>query len=74
MPTNCSLTVNGGVASLIAWLDDSCQKTEVGAKQRHAPCRRISLKQTPTTKNKMAPTSRQRGCKKSPGLNLNVVG
>ena len=43
MPTNCSLTVNGGVASLIAWLDHSCQKTEVGGKQGHAPCRKISL-------------------------------
>ena len=30
VPTNCSLTVNGGVASLIAQLDHSCQKTEVG--------------------------------------------
>ena len=46
-PTNCSLTVNGGVASLIAWLDHSCQKTEVGGKQGHAPCRRISLQQIP---------------------------
>ena len=43
VPTNCSLTVNGGVASLIAWLDHSCQKTEVGGKQGHAPCRKISL-------------------------------
>ena len=43
VPTNCSLTVNGGVASLIAWLDHSCQKTEVGGKQEHAPCRRILL-------------------------------
>ena len=43
VPTNCSLTVNGGVASLIAWLDHSCQKTEVGGKQGHAPCRRILL-------------------------------
>ena len=46
-PTNCSLTVNGGVASLIAWLDHSCQKTEVGGKQGHAPCRKISLQQIP---------------------------
>ena len=43
VPTNCSLTVNGGVASLIAWLDHSCQKTEVGGKQGHAPCRKILL-------------------------------
>ena len=43
VPTNCSPTVNGGVASLIAWLDHSCQKTEVGGKQGHAPCRRILL-------------------------------
>ena len=43
VPTNCSLTVNGGVASLIAWLDHSCQKTELGSKQGHAPCRRILL-------------------------------
>ena len=47
--TNCSLTVNGGVASLIAWLDHSCQKTEVGGKQGHAPCRRILLQQIPMT-------------------------
>ena len=45
IPTNCSLTVNGGIASLIAWLDHSCQKTEVGSKQGHAPCRRILLQQ-----------------------------
>ena len=43
VPINCSLTVNDGVASLIAWLDHSCQKTEVGGKQGHAPCRRILL-------------------------------
>ena len=43
VPTNYSLTVNGGVASLIAWLDHSCQKNEVGGKQGHAPCRRILL-------------------------------
>ena len=43
----CSLTVNGGVASLIAWLDHSCHKTEVGGKQGHAPCRKISLQQIP---------------------------
>ena len=43
MPTNCSLTVNGGVASLIAWFDHSFQKTEVGGKLGHAPCRRILL-------------------------------
>ena len=49
VPTNCSLTVNGGVASLIAWLDHSCQKTEVGGKQGHAPCRRILLQQIPMT-------------------------
>ena len=47
VPTNCSLTVNGGVASLIAGLDHSCQKTEVGGKQGHAPCRKISLQQIP---------------------------
>ena len=47
VPTNCSLTVNGGVASLIAWLDHSCQKTEVGGKQGHAPHRKILLQQIP---------------------------
>ena len=52
VPTNHSLTVNGGVASSLAWLDHSCQKTEVGGKQRYAPCR-ISLQQIPMTrKNK----------------------
>ena len=50
VPTNCSLIVNGGVASLIAWLDHSCQKTEVGGKQGHAPCRRILLQQIPMTR------------------------
>ena len=56
--TNCSLTVNGGVASLIAWLDHSCQKTEVGGKQVHAPCRKISLQQIPMTrKNVQVATS-----------------
>ena len=50
VPTNCSLTVNGGVASLIAWLDHSRQKTEVGGKQGHAPCRSILLQQIPMTK------------------------
>ena len=49
VPTNCSLTVNDGVASLIAWLDHSCQKTEVGGKQGHAPCKRILLQQIPMT-------------------------
>ena len=69
VPTNCSLTVNGGVASLIAWLDHSCQKTEVasliawlghscqkteiGGKQGHAPCRRISLQQIPMTRKNL---------------------
>ena len=32
LPTNCSLTLNGGVASIIAWLDHSNQKTEIGDK------------------------------------------
>ena len=61
MPTHCSLTVNGGLASLIACLDHSCKKTEVGCKQGHAPCRRILLQQIPMTrKNKqMAPSLRQ---------------
>ena len=60
-PTNCSLTVNAGVASLIAWLDHSCQKTEVGGKQGHAPCRRISLQQIPMTRKniQVAPSPRQ---------------
>ena len=58
IPTNCSLTVNGGVASLIAWLDHSCQKTEVGGKQGQAPCRRILLQQIPMTRENvpMAPS------------------
>ena len=37
VPTNCSLTVNGGVASLIAWLDHSCQKTVVGVSKGMLP-------------------------------------
>ena len=61
VPTNCSLTVNGGVASLIDWLDHSCQKTEVGGKQGHAPCRRILLQQIPMTRKniQVAPSPRQ---------------
>ena len=61
VPTNCSLTVNGGVASLIAWLDHSCQKTEIGGKQGHAPCRRILLQQIPMTRIhiQMAPNPQQ---------------
>ena len=61
VPTNCSLTVNGGVAGLIAWLDHSCQKTEVGGKQGHAPCRRILLQQIPMTRKniQVAPSPRQ---------------
>ena len=80
VPTNCNLTVNGGVASLIASLDHSCQKTEVGGKQGHAPCRRILLQQIPMTRKniQVAPSSRQllngQGCEESPGLNLNVMG
>ena len=61
VPTNSSLTVNGGVASFIAWLDHSCQKTEVGGKQGHAPCRRILLQQIPMIRKniQMAPSPRQ---------------
>ena len=47
---------NGGVASLIAWLDHSCQKTEVGSKQGHALRRRNLLRQIPMIrKNKQSP-------------------
>ena len=61
VPTNCNLTVNGGVASLIAWLDHSCQKNEVRDKQGYAPCRRILLQQIPMTRKniQMAPSPRQ---------------
>ena len=61
VPTNCSLTVNDGVASLIAWLDHSCQKTEIGGMQGHAFHRKILLQQIAMTrKNKqMAPSFRQ---------------
>ena len=54
-------TVNGGVASLIAWLDHSCQKTEVGDNQGHASGRRILLQQIPMTRKniQMAPSPRQ---------------
>ena len=48
--TNCNLTGNGWAAGLIAWLDHSCQKTEVGGKQGHAPHRRILLQQIPMTR------------------------
>ena len=44
---NCSLTVNDELPSLIAWLDHSRQKTEVGGEQGHAPCRKILLQQIP---------------------------
>ena len=58
VPTNCSLTVNGGVASLIAWLDHSWQKNEVEGKQGHAPHKKISLQQIPITRKikQMAPS------------------
>ena len=61
LPINCSLTVSGGVASLTAWLDHSCQKTEVWSKQGHAPRRRILHQQIPMTrKNKqMVPSPRR---------------
>ena len=49
-------SVNGGAASLIAWLDHSCQKTEVGGKQGHAPCRRILLQQIPMTRKNIQVT------------------
>ena len=57
--TNCSLTVNDGVASLIAWLDHSCQKTEFGGMQGHAPCRKILLHQTNKKKKQIAPSPQQ---------------
>ena len=61
VPTNCSLTANGAIASLIACLDHSCQKTEIGGKQEHASSRRILLQQiTMVRRNKqMAPSPRQ---------------
>ena len=52
VPAYCSLTVDSGVASLIAWLDHSWQKSEVGGKQEHAPCRKILLQQIPMTRKK----------------------
>ena len=52
VPINCSLTINGGVTGLIAWLDHSCQKTEVGGKQEHAPCSRILLPTNPHDQKK----------------------
>ena len=66
--TNCSLTVNGGVASLISWLDHSRQKNEVEGKQGYAPRRRNLLQQIPIARknNQMAPSPRQL-------LNLQVV-
>ena len=78
VPPMCSLTVNGKVASLIAWLDHSCQKTEVGSKQGHAPCRRILLQQIPMTRKsiQVAPNPRKllngQGVRRISGLNLNV--
>ena len=78
VPTNCSLIVNGGAASLIASLDHSCQNAEVGGKQGHAPCRRILLQQIPMTRKniQVAPSPQQllngQGCKESLGLNLNL--
>ena len=61
MPTNCSMTVNNRVASLIAWMDHSCQKTEIGGKQGHTPCRRILLQQIPMTSEniQLAPSCQQ---------------
>ena len=53
--------VNVGVANLTAWLNHSCQKTEVAGKQGHAPCRRILLQQIPMTRKsiQVAPSPRQ---------------
>ena len=61
VPANCSLTVNGGVASLITWLDHSCQKTEVKSKQGHALCKRILLQQIPMARKniQVAPSPQQ---------------
>ena len=61
MPTNCRLAVNGGAASLIAWLDYSYQKTEIEGKQEHVTRNRILLQQIPHhKKNKpMAPSHQQ---------------
>ena len=52
VPIDCSLTVNGGVASLIAWLDHSHQKTEFARKQGHGLHRKILLQQIPMTRKK----------------------
>ena len=60
LPTNCSLTINGGVASLIAWLDHSCQKTEAGGSQGHASVDEFAPSNPHDQKNKqMAPSLRQ---------------
>ena len=60
IPINCSLTVNGGVASLIASLDHSGQKTKVGSKQGQAPHKIILLQQIPMMrKNKQMARSHQ---------------
>ena len=61
VPTNCSLAVSGGVTSLIAWWDHSCQKTVVEGKQGHAPRRRVLLQQIPITRkiSKLTPSPRQ---------------
>ena len=61
VPTNCSLIVNGGVASINAWLDHLCLKADVKGKEGHAPCRRILLQQIPMTRKniQVAPSPRQ---------------
>ena len=69
VPTNCSLTINGGVASLIAWLDHSYQKTEVGGKQGHGPRKRILLQQiSMTRKNKQTAALKWQGVGRISGL------
>ena len=80
VPTNCSLTGNDGVASLIAWLDHSCHKTEVGGKQGHAAYRRILLQPIPMTRKniQVAPSPRKllngQGVRRIPGFKSECHG
>ena len=47
MPINYSLTVNGGVPRLIAWLDHSREKTEVGASKGMRPVEKFCSNKFP---------------------------
>ena len=56
--TNCSLTVNGGISSLISWLDHSCQKVRLRLSKGMLSVENFALTNLENQKN-MAPNLRQ---------------